>query len=110
MPFRAANAVFRWQTLPLWCSGPHRVRLTVQARDKLWSETLHAIGTENKGLLTDQAQPLSEGSLSRQQAFAASGVNSRCFLLAALLRKVDTRQDSWPILPEGMTFTGYCFL
>ena len=60
--------------------------------------------TENKGLLTDQFQPLSEASLSRQQAFAASSVNSRCILLAALLRKVDTRQDSWPILPEVMTF------
>ena len=59
-----------------------------------------------KGLLTDQAQPLSEAKACK----ACSSVNSRCFLLAALLRKVDTRQDSWPILPEGMTFTGYCFL
>jgi len=48
--------------------------------------------------------------LSRQQAFATPCVNSHCFLLAALLRKVDTRQDSWPVLPEGLTFTGYCFL
>ncbi len=37
-------------------------------------------------------------------------VNSHCFLLPALLRKVDTRQDSWPVLPESLSFTGYCFL
>jgi len=66
--------------------------------------------TENKGLLTDQAQPLSEASLSRQQAFATPCVNSHCFMLAALLRKVDTRQDSWHVLPESLTFTGYCLL
>ena len=56
---------------------------------------------------TDQAQPLSKASLSRQQAFATSTprrpcVNSRCFLVAVLLRKVDTRQESWRALPEGL--------
>ena len=55
----------------------------------------------NKGLLNN---------LRQRQAFAASNANSRCFLLAALLTKVGTRQDSWPVLPEVMTFTGYCFL
>ena len=66
--------------------------------------------TEIKGLLTDQAQPLSEASLSRQQGFATPCVNSHCLLLAALLRKVDTRQESWPVLPEGLTLSGYRFL
>ena len=63
--------------------------------------------TENKGLLTDQAQPLSEASMSRQQAFATPHVNSHCFLLATVLRELDTRQICRPVLPEGSTFTGY---
>ena len=65
--------------------------------------------TENKVLLTDQAQPLSEASLSRQQAFATSCAISHCFLLA---EQVEPLQDSWPVLPEGWTlmFTGCRFL
>jgi len=37
---------------------------------------------------------------------------SHCILVAALLKNLDTRQDSWLVLPEGLqtqlTFTRYC--
>ena len=66
--------------------------------------------TENKGLPTDQAQPTPEASLARQRAFASPCVSSHCCLLAALLRILNAGQDSWLVLPEGLTFAGYCFL
>ena len=72
---------------------------------------LQVVGLKtNLKVLTDQAQPLSEARLSRQQAFATPCVNSHCFLLAAVVKKLDTRQESWPVLPEGLTLTGYRFL
>ena len=66
--------------------------------------------TESKGLLTAQAQPLSEESLCRQQAFATSCANSCCSLPGAVLRKLDTRQDSQSVLSQALTFKGYRYL
>ena len=34
---------------------------------------------------------------------------SHRFMLAALLETADIEQDSWPVLPEGLTFTGYTY-
>ena len=31
-------------------------------------------------------------------------------LCVGLLRKAGASQDSWPLLPQGLTFTGYGFL
>ena len=64
-------------------------------------EPLQVVSLKTNFCCTDQTLPLSEASLSRQQGFATCCVNSHCFLLAALLRKVHARQDSWLVLPEG---------
>ncbi len=66
-------------------------------------------GTENTGLLTEQALPLSEESLFRQQAFASS-CGSSCCLAVALLKEVDTTGASCLVLPRTLTKKSHSFL